>query len=145
MGRAGASDASRANRESTTTRSRRSFDWALKVRHPFDLGAPIADAQGKRTRNLGLRTALSYSRKGYSEAVLRQDTETFLRVLENALRSAVSAGCAAHGNAVATRVLKPASLQRGMPSTPHGNAVSEHLSNRLANGRTNDRCRYFAP
>jgi transposase len=29
----------------------------------------------------------SYSRKGYSEAVLRQDTDTFLRCLENGLRS----------------------------------------------------------
>jgi hypothetical protein len=29
---------------------------------------------------------LSYSRKAYSEAVLRQDTETFLRCLENGLR-----------------------------------------------------------
>ena len=30
---------------------------------------------------------LSHSRKGYSEAVLRQDTETFLRALENGLRA----------------------------------------------------------
>jgi len=30
---------------------------------------------------------LSYSRKAYSEAVLRQDTETFLRCLENGLRA----------------------------------------------------------
>ena len=29
---------------------------------------------------------LSYSRKGYSEAVSRQNTETFLRCLENGLR-----------------------------------------------------------
>src|SRR5690606_22252386 len=29
---------------------------------------------------------LSHSRKGYSEAVMRQDTETFLRCLENAFR-----------------------------------------------------------
>jgi hypothetical protein len=29
---------------------------------------------------------LSYSRKAYSEAVLRQDTETFLRYLENGFR-----------------------------------------------------------
>jgi hypothetical protein len=32
------------------------------------------------------RAVLSYSRKGYSEVVLRQDTETFIRVLENAVR-----------------------------------------------------------
>jgi hypothetical protein len=30
---------------------------------------------------------LSYSRKAYSEAVFRQDTETFLRCLENGLRA----------------------------------------------------------
>jgi len=30
---------------------------------------------------------LSYSRKAYSEAVLRQDTEAFLRCLENGLRA----------------------------------------------------------
>ncbi len=30
---------------------------------------------------------LSYSRKAYSEAVTKQDTETFLRCLENGLRS----------------------------------------------------------
>ena len=32
------------------------------------------------------RAVLSHSRKGYSEMVLRQDTETFLRVIENAVR-----------------------------------------------------------
>jgi hypothetical protein len=34
-----------------------------------------------------LRMVLSYSRKAYSEAVTRQDTETFLRCLENGLRN----------------------------------------------------------
>ena len=53
----------------------------------FGLGASIVDEQGKRTRTWVLRVVLSHSRKGYSEAVLRQDTETFLRVLENAIRS----------------------------------------------------------
>ena len=53
----------------------------------FGLGAPIVEAQGKRTRTWVLRVVLSHSRKGYSEAVLKQDTETFLRVLENAIRS----------------------------------------------------------
>lgn len=53
----------------------------------FGLGAPMVDAQGKRRRTWVLRVVLSYSRKAYSEAVLRQDTETFLRVLENAIRS----------------------------------------------------------
>jgi transposase len=53
----------------------------------FGLGAPIDDAQGKTRRSWVLRMVLSYSRKGYSEAVSRQDTETFLRCLENGLRS----------------------------------------------------------
>ena len=53
----------------------------------FGLGAPIDEAQGKTRRSWVLRMVLSYSRKGYSEAVSRQDTETFLRCLENGLRS----------------------------------------------------------
>ena len=53
----------------------------------FGLGAPIDDGQGKTRRSWVLRLVLSYSRKGYSEAVTRQDTETFLRCLENGLRS----------------------------------------------------------
>ena len=52
----------------------------------FGLGAPIELEEGRSRRSWVLRTVLSYSRKGYSEAVLRQDTETFLRALENALR-----------------------------------------------------------
>jgi transposase len=52
----------------------------------FGLGAPIECESGKTRRSWVFRTVLSYSRKGYSEAVLRQDTETFLRCLENALR-----------------------------------------------------------
>ena len=52
----------------------------------FCLGAPIEGDDGKRRRSWVLRAVLSYSRKGYSEAVLRQDTESFLRCLENALR-----------------------------------------------------------
>ena len=53
----------------------------------FGLGAPIAEGQCKRRRSWVLRLVLSYSRKGYSEAVTRQDTETFIRCLENGLRS----------------------------------------------------------
>jgi transposase len=53
----------------------------------FGLGAPIDDGQAKARRSWVLRLVLSYSRKGYSEAVTRQDTETFLRCLENGLRS----------------------------------------------------------
>jgi transposase len=52
----------------------------------FGLGAPLAEAGGKTRRTWLFRAILSYSRKGYSEVVLRQDTETFIRVLENAVR-----------------------------------------------------------
>ena len=52
----------------------------------FGLGAPLDLDNGKTKRTWVLRAILSYSRKGYSEAVLRQDTETFLRCLENAFR-----------------------------------------------------------
>lgn len=53
----------------------------------FGVGAPIANGKGGTRRTWVFRVVLSYSRKGYSEAVLRQDTETFLRCLENAIRS----------------------------------------------------------
>lgn len=50
----------------------------------FGLGAPILDADGHRRRSWVFRIVLSHSRKGYSEAVLRQDAETFIRCIENA-------------------------------------------------------------
>lgn len=52
----------------------------------FGLGAPVVQADGKSRRTWVFRSILSHSRKGYSEAVFHQDTETFLRVIENALR-----------------------------------------------------------
>ena len=52
----------------------------------FGLGAPIVSSEGKRRRTWVFRIVLSFSRKAYSEAVFRQDTETFLRCLENAFR-----------------------------------------------------------
>jgi transposase len=58
-----------------------------EVQLDFGLGAPIDTGQGKVRRSWVLRMVLSYSRKAYSEAVSRQDTETFLRCLENGLRS----------------------------------------------------------
>ena len=51
----------------------------------FGLGALIEQSEGKTRRSWVFRAVLSYSRKGYSEAVMRQDTESFLRCLENAL------------------------------------------------------------
>jgi len=54
----------------------------------FGLGAPIHDSRSSRGRRTWVfRVVLSWSRKAYSEAVTRQDTETFLRCLENAIRS----------------------------------------------------------
>ena len=52
----------------------------------FGLGAPLVETGGKTRRTWLFRAVLSHSRKGYSEAVLRQDTATFLRVIENAVR-----------------------------------------------------------
>jgi transposase len=58
-----------------------------EVQVDFGLGAPIWEGSGRARRSWVFRMVLSYSRKAYSEAVLRQDTETFLRCLENGLRA----------------------------------------------------------
>jgi transposase len=50
----------------------------------FGTGAPILLPDGKRRRTHVFRIVLSHSRKGYSEAVYRQTTDTFLLCLENA-------------------------------------------------------------
>jgi transposase len=52
----------------------------------FGQGAWVVDASQKRRRPHLFRAVLSHSRKGYSEAVLRQTTEAFIRCLENAFR-----------------------------------------------------------
>lgn len=52
----------------------------------FGTGAPIVQADGKRRRPHVFRVVLSHSRKGYSEAVLKQSTESFIGALENAFR-----------------------------------------------------------
>src|SRR6266480_2105454 len=52
----------------------------------FGVGAPIISSDGTRRRSWVFRIVLSFSRKAYSEAVLHQDTETFIRCLENAFR-----------------------------------------------------------
>lgn len=51
----------------------------------FGQGAWI-EADGKRRRPHLFRAVLSHSRKGYCEAVWRQDTESFVRCCENAFR-----------------------------------------------------------
>jgi len=50
----------------------------------FGAGIPIVQADGKRRRTHVFRIVLSHSRKGYSEAVYRQTTDTFIACLENA-------------------------------------------------------------
>jgi len=50
----------------------------------FGAGAPVVSSDGKRRRPHVFRVVLSFSRKGYSETVYHQNTETFLRCLENA-------------------------------------------------------------
>jgi transposase len=52
----------------------------------FGTGAPVVGSDGKRRRPWMFRIVLSYSRKGYSEAVWRQSTEAFVQCLENAFR-----------------------------------------------------------
>jgi len=51
----------------------------------FGQGAWVLQ-EGKRRRPHLFRALLSHSRKGYSEVVWRQDTESFIRCLENAFR-----------------------------------------------------------
>ena len=52
----------------------------------FGVGAPILSSRGTRRKTWVFRIVLSFSRKAYGEAVLHQDTETFIRCLENAFR-----------------------------------------------------------
>ena len=58
---------------------------AEELQVDFGQGAWITD-NGKRRRPHLFRCVLSHSRKGYSEVVWRQDTESFIRCLENAFR-----------------------------------------------------------
>lgn len=52
----------------------------------FGTGAPLLLADGRRQRTHVFRMVLGFSRKAYSEAVLRQTTEGFIRALENGFR-----------------------------------------------------------
>ncbi len=49
----------------------------------FGSGAPVVTSEGRRRKTHAFRIVLSHSRKGYSEAVFRQNTESFIRALEN--------------------------------------------------------------
>ena len=52
----------------------------------FGSGPCLVESDGRRRKTWIFRVVLSYSRKAYSQAVLNQTTETFLRCLENAFR-----------------------------------------------------------
>lgn len=52
----------------------------------FGRGAPVVGPDGRRKNTHVFRIVLSHSRKAYSEAILRQTTEAFIRCLENAFR-----------------------------------------------------------
>ncbi len=58
-----------------------------EVQIDFGTGAPVVDEQARRRRPWVLRVVLSFSRKGYAEAVFHQTTENLIRCLENAFRS----------------------------------------------------------
>jgi transposase len=65
---------------------RMDFAPGEQVQVDFGQGAWVVDENGKRRRPHVFRAVLSCSRKGYSEAVWDQKTETFIRCLENAFR-----------------------------------------------------------
>jgi transposase len=56
--------------------------WELQV--DFGTGRPCADHTGQIRKAYIFRAVLSHSRKGYTEAVTRLTTESFISVLENA-------------------------------------------------------------
>jgi transposase len=50
----------------------------------FGKGAPVGEQPRRRRKSHVMRVVLSCSRKAYSEAIFHQDTDSFLRCLENA-------------------------------------------------------------
>jgi transposase len=57
-----------------------------EVQVDFGTGPTLLPSDRTRKKTWIFRLVLSYSRKAYSQAVLRQDTETFLRCIEAAFR-----------------------------------------------------------
>jgi len=57
-----------------------------EVQVDFGTGPTLVQSDGKKRKTWIFRLVLSYSRKAYSQAVRRQDTETFLRCIESAFR-----------------------------------------------------------
>jgi transposase len=63
---------------------RRECEMGEEAQVDFGTGAWIELPDGKRRKSHVFRIVLSFSRKGYSEAVYRQTTEDFIRCMENA-------------------------------------------------------------
>jgi transposase len=57
---------------------------AQEAQVDFGSGAPVITREGRRRKSHVFRIVLSHSRKGYSESVFRQNTESFIRALEDA-------------------------------------------------------------
>ena len=57
-----------------------------EVQIDFGSGAPVLGADGVKRKTWVFRIVLSYSRKAYSESVYHQDTENFIRAMENSFR-----------------------------------------------------------
>lgn len=73
--------------QSTTAPVRRiEVEPGQELQVDYGLGARCTDHTGKQVRTYLFRCVLSHSRKGYTEAVTRLTTESFIRSLENAFR-----------------------------------------------------------
>jgi transposase len=57
-----------------------------EVQIDFGSGAPVLGSDGVKRKTWVFRIVLSYSRKAYSESVYHQDTENFIRAMENSFR-----------------------------------------------------------
>ena len=57
---------------------------AQEAQVDFGTGASVITSEGRRKKSHVFRIVLSNSRKGYSEAVFHQTTDSFIRCLENA-------------------------------------------------------------
>ena len=74
----------RASQSSELPFRRLECNPAEEAQVDFGSGAPVITREGRRRKTHVFRIVLSHSRKGYSEAVFRQNTEGFIRALESA-------------------------------------------------------------
>jgi transposase len=104
----------------------------------FGPGAWIIE-NGRRRKTHLFRCVLSHSRKGYSEAVWRQTSESFIRCLENAFRH--------FGGVTATVVID--NLKAGVIHAdwfdPELNPKLEEFARYLWHGHSADQARHAAP